>query len=552
VRRDRRQGVPELEAGREGRLAVEKWRPCVRSKITGTSFDACIQIVLLALLLFYPSATVSCANNDKQEVLTNDSIVRMVKAGLSENVILEMIKSNPGNYSLTSNSLIQLKQQGVTDKMLSAMMAKKSGAAAAAPPAGHAQTPQVNQTAAAESADGQWKLRTTTDQMSGQSRLQAIMAANADSNGRHGTFEVTATCTKKILAFTITYHSAFDKDLGFQRTQGASTVNLDPALTLGGTLTVGSTGTVNTPKPQVNLRARIDDGNIQSLVSASDYRNQATVLFTQQTSGDALSRAFQGDFQNMVSSLQGMAIALGAAGTTAEAYHANIIRVELPLANGDAPVLVIRPQDPSFRAYASKCVALDPSAFVNEIKAADGFVYSSKTVLPGRLFEGTAEAFATALPGFLQRAAPTTGFSAETSQKDAAFIAQVVRTCAQITPQMAKSATDEGVLLVGDVNRLPHLGDQYKDCIFGYINVSERLGTYNKETERAVWLYIDPLGPPARLPNGKWQNGQGFLAWVYFFPVKALDHDRVMPANKQPLDWITNFLIARATILPAH
>jgi hypothetical protein len=371
--------------------------------------------------------------------------------------------------------------------------------------------------------------------------------ANADSNGRHGNFEVTATCTEKILAFTITYLSAFDKNLGFQQTQGASTVNLDPALT------VGSTGTVNTPKPQVNLRARIDDGSVQSLVSVSDYRNQATVLFTQQTSGDALSRAFQGDFQNMVNSLQGMAIALGAAGTTAEAYHANIIRVELPLANGDAPILVIRPQDPSFRAFASKCAAVDPSAFVNEIKGADGFVYVSKTVFPSRLFKGTAEAFAAAFPGFLQRAAPTTGFNAETSQKDAAFIAQVVRTCSQITPQMAMSVVEKS-----GRELLFKLGDQYKDCMGNArINVSERLGTYNKETERAVLLTIDVVGPngcivcpPPSNPDPYWRDGHGFLVTVFFTAVKSLDYGRVMATS--PNDYVDLFLIARAMILPAH
>jgi hypothetical protein len=466
-----------------------------------------------------------------QEVLTNDSVVRMVKAGLSENVILEMIKTNPGNYSLTSNSLIQLKQQGVTDKLLTAMMAKKSGAAGATPPPGHAQTPQVNQTAPPES--GHWELRTVTDQMSGQSRLQAVMVAKADSNGRHYSFKVTATCTEKILAFTITS----DKNLSFKQTQGASTVDLNPAL---------GTGTVNTPRPQVNLRARIDNGNIQNLVSVSDYPYEATVVFIiQQASEMTLSRAFQGDFQDMVSNLKGMAMALAAAGTTAEAYHANSIMVELPLANGDAPILVIKPQDPYFRAYASKCAALDQSAFVNEVKAADGFVYGSKTVLPGRLFKGTAEAFAAAFPGFLQRAAPTTGFSAVTSQKDAAFIAQVVRTCAQITPQMAKSATDHTMVI------LSKLGDQYKDC-FGYINVSERLGTYNKDTERAIILHIDPVGPltVGTTQSSLWQSGQGFWATVYFTAVKDLDGGHVMVSS--PDEVIAAFLIARAMILPAH
>ena len=396
-------------------------------------------------------------------------------------------------------------------------------AVAATATAGQTRTPLANQLSPPESGGSQWTVRSTTDEMTGQSRLQAVMIANADSNGRHGNFEVTATCTAKILAFTILYHSAFDKDLGFQQTQGSSIVTLYNGI-----------GTMDTPKTQVNLRIRIDDGHVQGLVSTGDYRNQATVVFARNAVGEALSRRPSGGgLEYLLGDLKEMGMALGAAGRTAEAYHANIIRVELPLANGDAPILLIRPQDPSFRAYASRCAAVDDSAFVNDINAPDGFVFGSETVLPSRLFEGTAEAFATAFPGFLQRAAPTTGFSAETSQKDAAFIAQVVRTCAQITPQMALSVT------VKNTEYLSKLGDQYKNC-YGYINVSDRLGTYNKETERAVMLTVDYLGP-----NG-WRDGQGFWVRVYF---TALKGDRVMVT---PENFIDVFLIARARILPGH
>jgi hypothetical protein len=392
----------------------------------------------------------------------------------------------------------------------------------------------AGQTRTPQSGDGQWSIRTATDQMTGQSRLQAAMIANADSNGRHGHFEVTATCTARILAFTIAYHSAFDHNLGFQQTQGASMVTLYNGI-----------GTMDTPKPHVNLRARIDEGNVQGLVSVSDYRNQAGVLFTRYTlsqvlSGGARSTASGQDAKDVLGDLQEIGMALGAAGTTDDAYHAKIIRVELPLANGDAPVLVIRPQDPSFRAYASRCAAVDPSAFVNDIKGADGFVYGSKAVLPSRLFQGTAEAFAAAFPGFLQRAAPTTGFDAETSRKDAAFIAQVVRTCSQITPQMAKSATGKYGEMI-----LAKLGDQYKDCLinFGYTNVSERLGTYNKETERAVMLHIDPVGPHG------WREGQGFWVTADFTAVKS-DRGHVMVTSLDDFSYF--FLIARALILPTH
>jgi len=65
-----------------------------------------------------------------QEALTNDSVVKMIKAGLGEGVIVGMIQSQPGNYTLTPDDLVKLKSQGVTDKMLGAMIAKGSGGAA--------------------------------------------------------------------------------------------------------------------------------------------------------------------------------------------------------------------------------------------------------------------------------------------------------------------------------------------------------------------------------------------------------------------------------------
>jgi hypothetical protein len=71
-----------------------------------------------------------------QEALTNDSIVKMAKAGLSEGIVVSTIQNQPGKYSLTPDDLIKLKQQGVSEKVIEAMvakgLAKSSGSAAVA------------------------------------------------------------------------------------------------------------------------------------------------------------------------------------------------------------------------------------------------------------------------------------------------------------------------------------------------------------------------------------------------------------------------------------
>jgi hypothetical protein len=67
-----------------------------------------------------------------QEALNNDSVVKMAKAGLGEDVIVSMVQNQPGHYELTPDTLVNLKSQGVSDKVLAAMAARNGAGAAAA------------------------------------------------------------------------------------------------------------------------------------------------------------------------------------------------------------------------------------------------------------------------------------------------------------------------------------------------------------------------------------------------------------------------------------
>jgi len=91
-------------------------------------------LALVATLALSLPATTSLA----QEVLTNDSVVQMVKAGLPEAVVIAKIRSTATKFDLRTESLVSLKKNGVSDKVLEAMMAPgspSSGAVAAAPAA---------------------------------------------------------------------------------------------------------------------------------------------------------------------------------------------------------------------------------------------------------------------------------------------------------------------------------------------------------------------------------------------------------------------------------
>ncbi len=85
-------------------------------------------VLLLVVLSFAALATqqMRAQGSSAQEVLTNDSIIRMVQANVGESVILEMIQSHPAKFSMTTDGIVQLKQQGVPENIISAMMAKGS------------------------------------------------------------------------------------------------------------------------------------------------------------------------------------------------------------------------------------------------------------------------------------------------------------------------------------------------------------------------------------------------------------------------------------------
>jgi hypothetical protein len=84
--------------------------------------------VLVLVLVAAVSLSLPGATSLAQEVLTNDSVIQMVKAGLPEAVVVAKIKSTATKFDLKTDSLVSLKKAGVSDKVLEAMVAAGSGA----------------------------------------------------------------------------------------------------------------------------------------------------------------------------------------------------------------------------------------------------------------------------------------------------------------------------------------------------------------------------------------------------------------------------------------
>src|ERR1039457_4439433 len=88
--------------------------------------------------------------------LVNADVVKMVKAGLGEDTIVLAIQNKPSAFDTSPEQLISLKEQGVTQVVLNAML-NASQPASAAPAPAEAPPPQPAQQAQATQApEGVW------------------------------------------------------------------------------------------------------------------------------------------------------------------------------------------------------------------------------------------------------------------------------------------------------------------------------------------------------------------------------------------------------------
>lgn len=68
-----------------------------------------------------------------QQSLNNDAVIKLVKAGLSDDLIVSTINASPGTFDTSADGIIALKTAGASDKVVAAILAKASAPAAPAP-----------------------------------------------------------------------------------------------------------------------------------------------------------------------------------------------------------------------------------------------------------------------------------------------------------------------------------------------------------------------------------------------------------------------------------
>lgn len=79
------------------------------------------RIALLIFCLALVAAPVA-AQQSSERPLTNASIVKLVRAGFKEKLLIAIIRSRPNRFDLSPDRLIELKRNGVPEKIIMAML----------------------------------------------------------------------------------------------------------------------------------------------------------------------------------------------------------------------------------------------------------------------------------------------------------------------------------------------------------------------------------------------------------------------------------------------
>ena len=179
-----------------------------------------------------------------------------------------------------------------------------------------------------------------------------------------------------------------------------------------------------------------------------------------------------------------------------------------------------------------KMVTAKPScADILKDTSTESVLRKPKPVTPQ--FMGTADEFAAALPGFMQRVVMAAGLDPQKYEKESAYVINAARTCAQITPQMAASVTSQG----RPPAHLDKLGEQYKVCMGLRHNASFDVKHRNCTIERCLVFNLFSDGFRAGWPED-WEYVQGIHVGVFLQEPEGVgggNSDGVVDATIQPL-----------------
>jgi len=85
-------------------------------------------LVLFAAIASVHSSVSQAQQNQSNTPLTNAAVVKLAKAGFKEKTIVSIISARLPNFDLSPERMIELKHNGVSEKVIMAMLARQEGA----------------------------------------------------------------------------------------------------------------------------------------------------------------------------------------------------------------------------------------------------------------------------------------------------------------------------------------------------------------------------------------------------------------------------------------
>jgi hypothetical protein len=85
-------------------------------------------LVLLAVIALVNSSVSHAQQNQSNPPLNNAAVVKLAKAGFKEKTIISIISARLPNFDLSPERMIELKHNGVSEKVIMAMLARQEGA----------------------------------------------------------------------------------------------------------------------------------------------------------------------------------------------------------------------------------------------------------------------------------------------------------------------------------------------------------------------------------------------------------------------------------------
>ena len=152
----------------------------------------------LLVLLLVLSCGYVLAQTDHSP-LTNAAIVKLVKAGFKEKTIVLIIASRPPNFDLSSDRMIQLKRQGVSETIIIAMLARQDGQEVAVDGGGDGWDNDPFFDSKGDSKNGGSKDGTETNIFGSSSGTKQRSSTRTGNGSASGDSELTGSATVRIL-----------------------------------------------------------------------------------------------------------------------------------------------------------------------------------------------------------------------------------------------------------------------------------------------------------------------------------------------------------------